>query len=170
MATETSSNLDRETIHRKVEYAVRLTRDEEYEQALALFEMYLPLLSSGVDEDTRLLAASSSHCGLCMAMVKHKYSEGLDYCNISLRRDILNPDHHANIALLYLERDDRKNAVKHLHEGLRLQPRHRRINRILDEIGRRQSPVLPFLKRENPVNVALGRMRGTPKVKVRNRR
>jgi len=162
MAQETSLDLDRDTIHRKVEYAVRLTRSEEYEEALALFEMYLPLLSSGVDEDTRLLAASSSHCGLCMAMVKHKYSEGLDYCTISLKRDILNPDHHANIALLYLERDDRKNGVKHLHKGLRLQSRHKRINRILTEIGRRRPPVLPFLSRENFINVFFGRLRGTP--------
>ena len=40
--------------------AVRLTRDERYDEALALFEMYLPLLSSGVDDDTRLLAASTA--------------------------------------------------------------------------------------------------------------
>ncbi len=163
------NKLSRETIQRKVEYAVRLTLDEKYEEALPLFLMYIPLLSSGVDEDARALAAVSSHCGLCLAMVKHRYAEALEYCNISLKRDIMNPEHHANAALVYLERDDRKNAVKYLHEGLRLQSNHRRINEILDDIGRRRKPVLKFLKREHPINVLLGKMRGPSNPKRRGR-
>jgi tetratricopeptide (TPR) repeat protein len=162
MADGPENKLSRETIQRKVEYAVRLTLDERYEEALPLFLMYIPLLSSGGDDDTRALAAVSSHCGLCLAMVKHRYAEALEYCNISLQRDIMNPEHHANAALVYLERDDRKHAVKHLHEGLRLQSNHKRINQILDDIGRRRKPVLRFLGREHPINVLLGKMRGNP--------
>jgi tetratricopeptide (TPR) repeat protein len=163
MSREDSTKLSQETVHRKVQHAVRLARERNYGDALLLFEMYLPLLSSNDEDEKRLLTEASSFCGLCLAMEKHRYAEALEYCTISLKRDIMNPDHRANVALVYLERGDRRHAVKHLHEGLRLQSNHPRINEILDKIGRRRPPMLGFLARENPINVLLGKLRGTPK-------
>jgi tetratricopeptide (TPR) repeat protein len=164
MRREDSTKLSQETVHRKVQHAVRLAREKNYGDALLLFEMYLPLLSSNDEDEKRLLTEASSFCGLCLAMEKHRYAEALEYCTISLKRDIMNADHRANVALVYLERGDRRHAVKHLHEGLRLQSNHPRINEILDKIGRRRPPMLGFLARENPINVLLGKLRGTPKV------
>ncbi len=165
MSREDSTKLNQETVHRKVQHAVRLAREGDYQDALLLFEMYLPLLSSNDDHEMRLLTEASSFCGLCLAMEKHRYADALEYCNISLKRDILNPDHRANVALVYLERGDRKHAIQHLHEGLRLQTNHARINEILNDIGRRRPPVLRFLARENLINVLLGKLRGTPKAR-----
>jgi tetratricopeptide (TPR) repeat protein len=165
MGAEDSTKLNQETVHRKVQHAVRLAREGAYPEALLLFEMYLPLLSSGDDQEMRLLTEASSFCGLCLAMEKHRYADALDYCNISLKRDIMNPDHRANVALVYLERGDRRHAIQHLHEGLRLQANNGRINDILDAIGRRRPPVLGFLARDNPINVVLGRLRGAPKAR-----
>jgi tetratricopeptide (TPR) repeat protein len=153
------TKLDQETVYRKVKHAVRLTQENSYEQALPLFEMYLPLLSSSTEDERRLLTLASSYCGLCVAKVKHRQTEALEYCQISINRDVTNPDHHANLALVYLERHDRRRAVKQLKAGLKLQPNNPRIHRILDEIGRRHQPVIRFLSRDNPLNVALGRMR-----------
>jgi len=162
MSRENSTKLSQETVHRKVQHAVRLAREGGFGDALLLFEMYLPLLSSHDEDEKRLLTEASSFCGLCLAMEKHRYAEALEYCNISLKRDILNPDHRANVALVYLERGDRKHAIQHLHEGLRLQANHDRINGILDNIGRRRPPVLKFLSRGHPINRVLGKLRGTP--------
>lgn len=169
MSREDATKLSQETVHRKVQHAVRLAREGEYASALLLFEMYLPLLSSSDDYEKRLLTEASSFCGLSLAMERHRYAEALEYCNISLKRDIMNPDHQANVALVYLERGDRKHAVQHLHEGLRLQANDVRINELLTKIGRRRPPVIGFLARENPINVVLGKIRGAPRT-PRNRR
>jgi tetratricopeptide (TPR) repeat protein len=156
------TKLSQDIVYRKVKHAVRITQEEKYDQALPLFEMYLPLLSSGNEDERRLLTLASSYCGLCVIKVKHHYAEALDYCGISLKRDFADPDHQANTALVYLERGDRRNAVKHLHAGLELHPYHPRINRILDDIGRRRKPVIRFLRRSNPINIAFGKLRGDP--------
>ncbi len=141
---------------------MRLTQEQRYADALPLFEMYLPLLSSGQEDERRLLTLASSYCGLCVAMVRHRHKEALDYCEISLNRDVTNPDHRANAALVYLSRNDRRRAVKQLYAGLRLAPTNQRINQILSDIGRRRPPVVRFLNRDHPVNVWLGRMRTRP--------
>jgi hypothetical protein len=68
----------------------------------------------------------------------------------------MEPNHRFNLAMIYLERDDRQSAVETLGAGLRLNPRDRRINKLLSEIGRRRPPVISFLPRSNPVNKYLG--------------
>ena len=152
------SKLDKPTIYRKVRHAVRLAQEEQYEDALLLFEMYLPLLSPDNDEESRLLAMSSSYCGVCLAKVRHRFTEALEYYRVSLRRDI-DPDHRANTALVYLERHDRRRAIVHLFSWLRTRPYHPRILAMLQRIGSRRQPVLRFLKRGHPLNIWLGKMR-----------
>jgi Tfp pilus assembly protein PilF len=92
-------------------------------------------------------------------MVKHKYAEALKYCNISIKANFMEPEHRINVALVYLERDDRKNAVENLEAGLRLQPSNKRIHRIFAEIGRRKPVTFSFLSRRHPINVFFGRLR-----------
>ena len=152
------SKLDKPTIYRKVRHAVRLAQEEQYEDALLLFEMYLPLLSPDNDEEGRLLAMSSSYCGLCLAKVRHRFTEALEYCRVSLSRDN-DPDHRANTALIYLGRGDRRRAIRHLFAGLKARPDHARILGILQRIGTRRPPVIRFLKRGHPLNILLGKIR-----------
>jgi hypothetical protein len=45
-----------------------------------------------------------------------------------------------------------------LCKGYRLQPNHPGILSVLEDLGRRRRPPLPFLSRANPINVLLGRM------------
>jgi len=78
---------------------------------------------------------------------------------VSLKANFMDADHRANLAMVYLERNDREKAIQTLHEGLRLQPKNRQIQKIFREIGRRRPPVLRFLPRDNPINVWLGRRR-----------
>jgi len=148
------------TMRDRIQEAVAWTRSGRYEDAIEVFEAYLAKLSAeGELTDKRFAASAFSYYGLCVAMVKHKYAEALQYCNISLKSNFLDPEHRINLALVYLERDDRKNAVRNLEAGLRLQPSNQRIQRIFAEIGRRRPVALSFLSRRNPINVWLGRMR-----------
>ena len=145
----------------RIEKAIELTKDERYAEALDIFEEVLPQLSSQDVNEKRVLSNSSSFYGLCVAMVRRRYAEAVQYCNLSLKSQFMDPDHLANLALVYLERNDRADAIENLHAGLRLQPNNQRINQILDSIGRRKPPVIPFLSRNNPINVWLGRRRSS---------
>ncbi len=144
----------------KIQEAVSWTRQGEYDEAIRVFEKYLPVLSSEGDlQDKRLAAASFSYYGVCMAMVKHKYADAIKYCNVSVKSNFLEPEHRINLALVYLERNDRKNAVQNLEAGLRLQPSNKRIHRIFRDIGQRKAVMFAFLSRRNPINQWIGRLR-----------
>ncbi len=152
--------MNRSVMHDKVRDAVTWTRNECYEKAIEVFEKYLPILSSEGDlQDKRVAAGCFSYYGVCLAMVRHKYAEAVKYCNISIKANFMEADHRINLALIYLERDDRRKAVENLEAGLRLQPSNKRIEQIFGQIGRRQRVMFGFLNRRNPINVAIGRMR-----------
>jgi len=131
---------------------------ESFEEALTLFEDSLPQLTSGGLTEKRLAAASFSYYGLCVAVVRRRYAKAVEYCNISLKRNFLDPDHRYNLAMIFLERGERKKAVETLNAGLRLQPDHTRINTIFDRIGRRRPPVIRFLARGSLLNIWLGKL------------
>lgn len=154
-----AADAQKQAVLDEVERAVELTREARYTEALEIFEQLLPQLSSQDVNEKRVLSNSSSFYGLCVAMVRRRYAEAVQYCNLSLKSQFMEPDHLANLALVYLERNDRADAIENLHKGLRIQPNHVRINKILDDIGRRQPPVITFLSRSNPLNVWLGKRR-----------
>ena len=144
----------------RIQEAISWTRMEQYDDAITVFEDYLSILSSEGDlQDKRFAASAFSYYGLCVAMVRRKYAEAVKYCNVSVKANFMDPEHRINLALVYLERDDRKNAVKNLEAGLRLQPSNKRIHRIFKEIGRRKTLIFSFLARRNPLNVWIGRLR-----------
>lgn len=152
-------DLSREAMREKIQEAIRQTREEKFEEAIETFEDHLSELSEGDLQDKRLAAGAFSYYGLCVAMVRRKYADALKYCNISLKANFMEPEHRINLAQVYLERDDRRKAIEHLEAGLRLQPSNRRIQKIYEQIGQRQPPVISFLSRRNPINVWLGKMR-----------
>lgn len=144
-------------LHAAVADAVRLTKDGNYDDALTVFEETLPLLTGGDLVDKRAAAAAFSYYGVCVAMVRRKYAEAVEYCNVSLRSNSLDPDHRANLAAVYLERNDRAKAVEVLNAGLRVDSTSPALNTLLDQLGRRSPPVVRFLPRDNPLNVWLGK-------------
>jgi len=153
-----------EEVHELVREAVKLTHDELFDDAIETFETHLAQLASGSLQDKRLAATAFSYYGLCVAMVKRRYSEAVKYCQISLRSNSFDPDHRYNLAKVYLERGDRRKAVETLNAGLKLDRRHRGINAIFDEIGRRRPPVIPFLRRDSFLNILLGKKFRRPSV------
>jgi hypothetical protein len=59
--------------------------------------------------------------------------------------------------LIYAGR--RKDAHQAFMRGLSIQADHQGIIRALKDMGVRRRPVIPFLSRDNPLNVYLGRVR-----------
>ena len=106
----------------------------------------------------KVFAASAlSYYGLCLAMVRRRYAEGANYCRLSLRVHPREGEHYANLARVYLEANDRRQAVQALERGLKYSPQDRELNRVMDEIGRRRPPVIRFLPRNFFLNRWLGR-------------
>ena len=64
------------------------------------------------------------------------------------------------MARVWMAGRSRRKAVEALEKGLALDPRHPGLKRLMAEMGTRKTPVIPFLHRDNPLNVSLGKMRG----------
>jgi hypothetical protein len=86
---------DNEQATASVEQAVELTVEGKYSEALPIFEQHLMTLSEGTINDKRVAASAFSYYGLCVAAVKRRYSEGVKYCEISLRSNPMSPEHRA---------------------------------------------------------------------------
>ncbi len=152
-------NPPRTKLEKTVAKAAELTRTEKFDDATMIFEEHLPALSSGTDKDKIIAASVFSYYGLCIAALRKQYSDGIKYCQLSLKVQSSNPEHYENQAKIHLLARSRARAVDALFEGLSHDPDNKPINKILDEIGRRREPVISFLPRDNYLNVVFGKKR-----------
>jgi len=83
--------------------------------------------------------------------------EGLKLCLEALSQDRRNPNIYLCLARLYILAKSKKNAIDVLSQGLRVSRKHRGLNTLRDGLGVRQKVPIPFLPRQNAVNVRLGR-------------
>ena len=151
--------LPRVELEQLVTEAALLTRVEEFDDAVKIFEDHLPQLSAGLDQDKIIAASVFSYYGLCIAALRKQYSDGIKYCQLSLKVQSSNPEHYENMAKIHLLGRSRGRAVDALFDGLSYDPSNKAINKILDGIGRRREPVITFLPRDNVLNVYFGKKR-----------
>lgn len=151
--------LPRRELEKLVTEAALLTRVEEFDDAVKIFEDHLPQLSAGLDQDKIIAASVFSYYGLCIAALRKQYSDGIKYCQLSLKVQSSNPEHYENMAKIHLLGRARGRAVDALFDGLSYDPNNKAINKILDGIGRRREPVISFLPRDNVLNVYFGKKR-----------
>ena len=97
-----------------VKQAIDWTLEGKMADAIPIFEEHLMELSKGSIPDRRVAASAFSYYGLCVATVRRKYGEGIKYCQVSLRSNSMDPEHRTNLALVYLEGNDRE---QHLDDG-----------------------------------------------------
>ena len=147
----------RQELEQLVTEAALLTRVEKFDDAVKIFESNLPHLSSGSDKEKVIAAGVFSYYGLCIAALRKQYSDGIKYCQLSLKVQSSNPEHYENQAKIHLLARSRGRAVDALFDGLRHDPDNKAINKILDSIGRRREPVISFLPRD--LNVYFGKKR-----------
>lgn len=126
---------------------------EEYMVALNSFaELY----SGGYKEGT---AEGLSYYGVAVALVNKKYKDAIELCQKAIKLQFLNPHHYVNLAKVYGAAGHRKKAIQALEQGLSVLPGDRVIVSYWKQLGIRSRPAIPFLSRDNPLNVALGRSR-----------
>jgi len=131
---------------------------KEYLEALAYFEASMQLgRSVGMEPPMKYL----SYYGLCLAMVSNRINEAREICETALQAEFYNPDLYLNLGRVYLRSGDRASAFDTLVRGLHLNPRHSGLVREIRRLGIRKRPVLSFLRRDNPFNRLLGRMRSS---------
>jgi Flp pilus assembly protein TadD len=95
--------------------------------------------------------------GLAIGMTGDLH-EGLETCQRALSVDRRNAEIWAAVGRLAMHAGIRKKAVEAVARGLALAPRNRDLLELRDVLGERRRPVVPFLARENVVNVRLGRV------------
>ena len=100
-----------------------------------------------------------SYYGLCLGEAWKRAHEAVKFCRKAVDLEKYNPDLHYNLGRVLLIAGRRREAHRVLVRGSRLQPDHAGIQREMRRMGVRRRPVLPFLPRNNPVNVLLGRIR-----------
>ncbi len=111
----------------------------------------------GVSKD--MPGTAYSFLGFGVAKRQRRIRDGLRLCEHAVKVQFYEPDNHWNLARVRLLANDRRGAVRAIARGLKLDPNHRGLRGVREEIGVRRRPTIPFLSRDNVLNRLLGRMR-----------
>ena len=100
-----------------------------------------------------------SFLGVSVARAQRKWAAAVKLCEtaVSLRRT--DAQLYLNLAEVYVSAGRRDDAVAVLESGLVYIRADARISRARADLGKRCSPVLPFLERGNFLNRSLGKLR-----------
>ena len=96
-----------------------------------------------------------SYLAICIAKERGQYQLAVTLCEKAIAREPQEPVHYLNLGKVYLIAGKRGDAVRAFREGLQRE-RNSEIVAELDKLGTRKPPVIPLLKRNNPVNKYLG--------------
>jgi tetratricopeptide (TPR) repeat protein len=97
--------------------------------------------------------------GVAIAHALRDFEESRALCESAAKQEFFNPDLYLNLSRVYLEFGRRSEALRYLRRGQMIDPGHVLIHRTIAELGRRRTPIVPFLPRRHPVNRALGTAR-----------
>ncbi|TSK06773.1 MAG: tetratricopeptide repeat protein [Geobacter sp.] len=97
---------------------------------------------------------------LALAQATGNVKTAVTLCQEAVKREPKNSEHYLRLGTIYLAAGRKKEAIRALHLGLRVGKNHA-ITKLLQTLGQRERPVLPFLSRGNPVNKYLGKIRSS---------
>ena len=139
-----------------VELGISAAKAAQYERGLIfLAEAYRHVGR----EQHRLSGPLLSFYGLCLALHRGRVKEAADFCWLGIEKDHYNADAYHNMARVWMVGRSRRKAVDALEKGLAIDAKHPGLKRLMAEMGTRKAPAIPFLHRDNPLNVSLGKMR-----------
>jgi Flp pilus assembly protein TadD len=146
--------------------------------AAAAFKHGVDLLRNGYPSDAMPFFRSAaeaeernpyylSFLGLSVARAQRKWDAALTLCEgaLKLKRD--EPQLYLNLAFVYVSAGRREKAIEVLDSALRRFGRNGPVERERSKLGKRGSPVLPFLSREHSLNRALGQLRHEAKRRLK---
>jgi tetratricopeptide (TPR) repeat protein len=144
--------------------AIEATKARRFTEAL---ELFVKVYSAGKEDSPSLdktkYVEGLSYYGLALATVEKKYKPAIDFCRKAADLQFYNAEHVINLARVYIAAGMRKKAVEALDAAIQAQPDDEGLRRYRTEIGVRSRPAIPFLSRDNPLNVALGKARSKKK-------
>lgn len=151
-----------------IEEAILAAREEDFLRALTIFiDVY------GTDEKSPRTPKESkglSFFGLSLALVRKEMKPAIDLCRRAIELEFYNGDHYANLSRVYAAAGNRKKAIETAEQGLKLAPEHEYLISVRKSFGVRSEPYVPFLTRQNPINVSLGQSRHAKKVAEKERK
>ena len=100
----------------------------------------------------------NSYLAYCLAMEHENYREAIELGIGAVNEQSRNLVLYLNLAKVYILAGQRNNALKVLRQATK-RGRDGRILRLIKNLGIRKKPVLPFLQRENLINIFLGKLR-----------
>lgn len=138
--------------------------------ALAEFKQGIKLLQEGYsNEALEFLQHASdleqqnpyylSFLGVAVARAQRRWPAAAKFCETALTAKHNEAQLYLNLAEVYVSSGRRDDAVAVLDRGLINLKADARIRRARANLGRRCSPVLPFLERGNLLNRGLGKLR-----------
>lgn len=139
-------------IPERIREGIECFRKGQFEKSEAIFKNYL--------EAKPKTPIAISYLGLILAIHHHRIQEGKIMAEQALVLDKSEPVLYLNIARIYLCEGSRKDAVKCVERGLRFRnsPNWNELLTFHRRIGIRRHPVIPFLHRDNPLNLILGKL------------
>jgi len=135
---------------------------EMFEQALLLLNQHKPaealdLLKEATEEEPGN-PWYRSYYGLCLGRVK-RFAEGEKHCQAAIDLHLCKAQFYVNMGEVYLLGGHKKLAHNMFAEALKWEKENPLARKYLKQMGHRRKPVVPFLDRDHPVNVSLGRIR-----------
>lgn len=122
----------------------------------------LPALARIAEQNERggtLPALVYSYLGYGIALRQQRIQEGLRLCQHAVKLEFYQAEGYLNLARTQLLARQRRAAMRTVTSGLRVDPDNPQLRQLRHEIGVRRRPVFPFLRRGNPVNQLLGKLR-----------
>jgi len=104
-------------------------------------------------------ACFRSYYGLCLGLTERRFDRALELCRSAAREEFFNPLLYHNLARVHLTFGFKAEAIRYLKRGLMIDPACGPVVQELHRLGVRRGPVLRFLRRGNPVNRWLGKLR-----------
>jgi len=96
----------------------------------------------------------SSYYAFCIAKARGQVSKAVSLCEEAIKREPQNSQLYLNLGRIYLI-TNKEDAIKTFREGLNYEANQQIIDE-LNRLGPRKKPIIPFLKRSNPINKYLG--------------
>lgn len=97
---------------------------------------------------------------LALAQATGNVKTAVALCQEAIKMEPRNSSHFLRLGIVYLVAGRKKEAIRSLNLGLRV-GRNPGITKLLQTLGHRESPVIPFLSRGNPLNKYLGKIRSS---------
>ncbi len=108
-----------------------------------------------------------SYYGCLEAIINKNHAYGIEICSKAIKmleekmpfgQEIFYPTFYLNLGRAYFAAKKKKEAVKAYQKGLTFDKENKDIIWEMKKLGMRKMPVIPYLKRSNPINKYIGMM------------